>query len=48
MRVDGRDKKDEEKTLAYAPMHEVGAEAERQWGYRVQQYNVIIDIILGG
>ena len=43
--INNREKKDEEKTLKYGPLR---WELKQQFlGYRVEQYNVIIDV-LGG
>ena len=42
---ESRSKKDEEKTLTYAPM--MWELKQRYNGYRVKQYNIIIDV-LGG
>ena len=43
--IESRAKKDEEKTLKYGPM--MWELKQRYNGYRVEQYNVIIDV-LGG
>ena len=44
-RIESRAKKDEEKTIKYGPM--MWELKQRYNGYRVEQYNVIIDV-LGG
>ena len=43
--IESRAKKDEEKTLKYGPM--MWELKQRYNGYRVQQYNVIIDVLVG-
>ena len=43
--IESRAKKDEEKTLKYGPM--MWELKQRYNGYRVEQYNVIIDVLVG-
>ena len=43
--IESRAKKDEEKILKYGPM--MWELKQRYYGYRVEEYNVIIDV-LGG
>ena len=44
--IESRAKKDEEKTLKYGPM--MWELKQRYNGYRVEQYNVITDVLGGG
>lgn len=45
-RIENRDQKDSEKTFKYGPLR---WELKQQFkGYKVQQFNIIIDVVGGG